>query len=167
MVLHAGPAMQDTVDFFSAWRCRLHIVDLFEELPLPPVHEREISLQQQFEEALVLPADTCFDICLFWDLFNFLDTEAMLALQASLRPHLGKHSRGHAFSVHNKRSAPSHHLYGIRTADTLSLRKRSKAPPGYAPHTQGQLKDALQCFNVERSVLLPDSRMELLMRARA
>lgn len=34
-VLHIGPAVQDTLDFFAAYRCQLHIRDLFAELPLP------------------------------------------------------------------------------------------------------------------------------------
>ena len=33
-VLHIGPALPDTVDFFCDYRCKLHFVDLFDDLPL-------------------------------------------------------------------------------------------------------------------------------------
>ena len=38
--------------------------------------------------------------------------------------------------------------------------------PGYSPRNQGQLERLLDCFAVTRSVLLPESRLELLLRAK-
>lgn len=168
-VLHIGPALPETLDFFSEYRCRLHFADLFAELPVVATENREplSDLRAQFEEMLALPSDTRFDICLFWDLFSFLGTDAIDALQAVLKPRLSKHSLGHAFSVHNPRSQPySSHLYGIRDLHSLTLRKRAAKLPGYAPYSQRQLKEILHCFSPERSVLLPDSRLELLLHAK-
>ena len=72
----------------------------------------------------------------------------------------------HAFSVHNLKARTASHLYGIRQANALSCKERSAALPGYAPHSQRQLTDALSCFRIDRSVLLPDSRLELLLSAK-
>jgi hypothetical protein len=166
-VLHVGPALSETVDFFSGFRCRLHFVDVFAELPLAGEEDTEPDLLQQFQDMLDLRPEASFDICLFWDLFNFLDAAAIDAFQAALRPHLRRHSKGHAFSVHNPRTHPySSHLYSIRDLHSLALRERASNLPGYAPYSQRQLKEALQCFSLERSVLLPDSRLELLLHAK-
>jgi hypothetical protein len=166
-VLNIGPAMPDTVDFFCNYRCRLHFVDIFSELPVTPIDEEEPDLQPSFEAMLQVPADTRFDICLFWDLFNFLDSDAMQALQGALRPHLADDGIAHAFSVHNPRTHPySSHLYSIRDTHTLSLRERGAKLPGYAPHSQRRLKEMLHCYTLERSVLLADSRLELLLHAK-
>ncbi len=170
-VLHIGPALPETVDFFSRYRCKLHFIDLFGDLPqltMPQqvTHEdATASLQQLFIELMHIPADTKFDLCLFWDLFNFLDREAIAALLGTLRPHLHSRSLAHGFAVHNLKTAQSGKVYGIRELDQISIRPRSLTLPGYSPYNQGQLERALDCFRITRSVLLPDSRLELLLRA--
>ena len=165
-VFHVGPALPETVEFFSGFRCKLHFVDVFSELPIVAEEDASPDLQTQFQNLLQFPSDTLFDICLFWDLFNFLDGEAIHALLNVLRPHLKKGSLAHAFSVHNNRVQQISHLYGIRQLDTLTFRNRGTELPGYAPHSQRQLREMLQCFTLERTVLLADSRLEVLLRAK-
>jgi hypothetical protein len=166
-VFHAGPALPETVDFFSRYRCRLHFVDLFAELPIVASEEGNLSLGQQFGDLLQISPDTRFDICLFWDLFNFLSGDAISAFLKELRPYLRTGCLAHGFSVHNLKTAQSNQLYSIRETDTLRLRTRQTTLPAYAPHNQGQLKTLLSGFTFERSVLLPDSRLELLLRTKA
>lgn len=124
------------------------------------------TLEQQFAELLQFPAHTVFDICLFWDVFNFLDNAAINAFLTVLRPHLKATTMAHAFSVHNLKTPQGDHLYGINQMDTLSCRSHRATLPGYTPHSQMELKELLYCFRIERSVLLPDSRLELLLQAR-
>ncbi|MFT4518004.1 MAG: hypothetical protein ACI9JM_000381 [Halioglobus sp.] len=166
-VFHVGPALQETIDFFSAYRCKLHFLDLFSELPIITEEESSASLRSSFEELLDIPEDTQFDICLFWDIFNFLDRDAVHAFLAALRPHINHATRAHAFGLHNLGSERMNHLYGVRELESLSIRHRNTPLPGYAPYSQQKLKDLLYCFKFERSVLLPDSRLELLLRAKA
>lgn len=163
-VLHIGPASSHTLDFFSQYRCRLHFVDVFAELPLQVSEDGPTDYISQWQQILQLPQNTCFDLCLFWDLFNFLSRDAIDALLRVLMPHLWEDSVGHAFSVHTPANTRGDFLYGVRDGATLSLRPRQSTPPGYAPHSQRQLTQALHCFAIERSVLLSDSRLELLLR---
>jgi len=166
-VLNVGPALPETVNFFSGFRCRLHFVDIFAELPIVADEGDDSDLVRSFREVLQIPPDTRFDVCLFWDLFNFLDREGVRALLATLRPHLAQSGLAHGFSVHNPRSHPySSYLYGIRDLHTLTLRDRAERLPGYAPHSQRRLTEMLDCYTLERSVLLPDSRLELLLGAK-
>jgi hypothetical protein len=165
-VLDVGPAGPDTVNFFSQYRCKLHFIDLFAELPFIFDPEVGPSLQQQFGEALQFPAGTQFDICLFWDLFNYLDRDAAVALQTALRPYLHGGSLAHGFSVHNPRTPRNDQVYGLRQRDELSLKPRPSRLPGYAPHNQKKLQEMLSDFSFERSVLLSDGRLELFLRAR-
>lgn len=165
-VFHVGLALPETVDFFSNYRCKLHFIDLFSALPIVAGEDELPTRIQQFEDLLQLPAHTRIDVCLFWDVFNFLDPAAINAFLTVLYPHLKASSMAHAFSVHNLRTPQGSQLYGINQRDTLSFRNRRAALPGYAPHSQGELKELLHCFSLERSVLLPDSRLELLLQAR-
>ena len=166
-VFHVGPALPETVDFFCGFRCKLHFVDIFSELPFVADEDKTPDLQHQFQNLLQFPPDTLFDICLFWDIFNFLNAEAIAAFLKVLQPHLKESSLAHAFSVHNtKTKNVSHDLYGIRQLDVLSVKDRDAELPGYAPHSQRRLKEMLHCFTVERSVLLPDSRLELVLHTK-
>jgi hypothetical protein len=166
-VLNIGPALAETVEFFSRYRCKLHFIDLFGDLPkLVASEDATCSLPQLFLELMHIPPGTRFDICLFWDLFNFLDRAAIAALLGTLRPHLHSDSLGHGFAVHNLKTAQSGKIYGIGELDQITLRPRPAALPGYSPHNQGQLEKLLDCFRVTRSVLLAESRLELLLRAK-
>ena len=164
-VLHIGPALPETVDFFSNFRCKLYFNDLFSELPIVECEDGNQTLEKTFSELLQFPQGVKFDICLFWDLFNFLDSDAIAAFLSVLRPHLHSASVAHGFAVHNLRSPQGKQLYGIARLDALNIRSRSTLLPGYTPHAQGKLKTMLNCFTFTRSVLLPDSRLELLFSA--
>lgn len=162
-VLHIGAALPETVQFFSRYRCKLHFIDLFCELPMV-ADESGPDLQQQFTDHLQFPADTRIDICLFWDLFNFLDSESIAAFLSVLRPCLRTGGVAHGFAVHNLKTPQGDQVYGIHDTDQLSVRSRKTSLPGYLPHNQGQLKQLLEGFSFTRSVLLPDSRLEFLLR---
>jgi hypothetical protein len=166
VVLDTGPALQETVDFLSHYRCRLHVADLFSELPIELGEEEgSAALHHRFEELLQFPEGTVFDICLFWDLFNFLSRDAVLAFVAALRPYLRGGSLAHGFGMHKTNTPQDGRYYAISRADELLIRERREQLPGYTPHPQGKLKNMLYCFHFDRSVLLPDGRLELLLRA--
>jgi hypothetical protein len=165
-VLDTGPAVQETVDFLSRYRCRLHIVDLFSDLPIEVDEGGSGALHRRFDELLPLPEGTVFDICLFWDLFNYLSRDAILAFVAALRPYLRKGALAYGFGMHKPSAPRDERVYGIGDIDRLAVRPRSQPLPGYAPHAQGKLKNMLYCFQFERSVLLSDGRLEMLLRAK-
>ena len=164
-ILDVGPALPETVEFFASGPCSLHIADLFRDLPLQP-EEAGFAYQEQFRDLLPLPRGRRFDICLFWDLFNYLSPQAVNALMGVLRPHLHPETRGHAFCVHKRGAPEDARIHGIASSDTLTLRPRPQPLPGYAPMPQAQLQAVLADFRFERSVLLADSRLELLLRRR-
>ena len=166
-VLNIGPALSETVTFFSRYRCRLHFADLFAELPIDPDEDPATPLVQQFERMLAVPEGTRFDICLFWDLFNFLDADAIRALMEALAPHIHEGTRGHGFALHNVRTPQSKQLFAISGEEELTVRPRPAALPGYSPHPQNRLKELLEGFTIVRSVLLADSRLEMAMSARS
>lgn len=164
-VLNVGPALSETVDFFSDYRCKLHFADLYSELPLCRDEEdgEDTGLERRLEEALELPDGVLFDIVFFWDVLNFMSRETIDLLMDKLLPHLRPGSRAHCFSVHSNRIPIAEHYHGIFDEGHLSVRRRPQAPPDYQPHPQGELVSMLKFFQVDRSVLMPDQRIELLL----
>ena len=166
-VLHIGPALPETVNFFSRFRCRLIFADLFAELPIDPDDDPELPLTDRISRMLAIPDGQTVDICLFWDLFNFLDAATISALVTALRPHLHPGTRAHGFALHNVRTADTAQAFAIDGPQELVIRPRNQRLPGYAPHPQNRLKELLNCFEFVRSVLLADSRLELALTARS
>lgn len=164
-ILDLGAALPETLAFYSEFRVKLYFADLFVDLPLT-VAEEGPGYREQFAALLQLPADVRFDVCLFWDLFNFLDDAAIRALLAVLRPHLHPGTRVHAFGARNRKVRAGGERYGICARDSLSVRYRTRALSGYRPLPQSTLQDLMADFQFERSVLLADGRLELLMRFR-
>ncbi|RLQ22420.1 hypothetical protein DWB85_07310 [Seongchinamella sediminis] len=166
-VLHLGPVMPETVAFFSAYRCKLYINDLFAELPLVFQPGDEQTVAQRVAGLLDIPAGVTFDLCLFWDLFNYLDEAGVRAVMDCLRDRLAPGARAHAFGVHNTRAARRDGRYALVSAGQICVRPRAPALPCYSPHPQARLQECLDGFAVKRSVLLAESRLELLLAARS
>ncbi len=142
------------------------MVDLFSELPVAIDEAGSTALQAHFDALLSFPAGTVFDICLFWDLFNYLGRDEILAFVAALRPYLRKGTMAHGFALHNLNAPREERIYAVRDVDAISAAPRREPLAHYAPHPQAKLKNMLYCFSFERSVLLSDGRLELLMRAK-
>lgn len=166
-VLDVGPAMPETVRFFSAYRCRLHIQDLFEA---PFVRHRqtemeEAELKQAFIDRLCLPRGTLIDVCLFWDFLNYLTPRSLRALNGALRPYVHSGSLGHGFSVLNVETPLSNRRYGVVEGDQLCSKPARLEQLAYYPHTHEELNACLASFNIARGWLLADGRLEMLLEA--
>ncbi len=168
-VLNLGPILPETVDFFSAYRCKLHIANLYSELPLPGISDEDqdsTALRECLEQALFLPAGVRFDIVFFWDIINFLSLEAIALLMELLHPCLHAGTKAHGFAVHNSQTPAAMEYYGIFDQENFKVRPRTQVPPGYMPRSQGDLGQLLRYFVVDRSVLMRDRRVELLLKSR-
>lgn len=168
-VLEIGPALTETVDFFSQFKCRLHFVDLFHE---PFVREQQANLSEKelrhaFEEQFRFPADTKIDLCLFWDFLCYLDDPALRAFNSAIRPWLHPGTRTHGFGVHHLAIRLDNIQYGVIDKETLSIRKRRSAQLSYYPHSQIEMHEMLTCFDFERGLLLPEGKLEMLLKPRA
>ena len=167
-VLEVGSALPETVEFFSRYKCRVHFLDLFSE---PLVNELQNvtspkEIRQQFEELLTFPPGTKLDICLFWDFLCYLDDPALRAFNEALRPYMHHGTRAHGFGIHHLAIRLGNKRYGVIDEGTLSVRQRHSKQPATHPHSQVEMHEMMSCFDFERGLLLPDGKLELLLKAR-
>ena len=167
-ILDVGVALPETVEFFSRFKCRIHFVDLFSE---PVVREpRQDSdskeLQKQFEKLLKIPDGTRLDICLLWDFLCYLNDAALRAFNNALRPYMYNGTRAHGFVVHHLAIRLENKQYGVIKEDALSVRPLQTKQLITHPHSQVEMHEMLTCFDFERGLLLPDGKLELLLKAR-
>ncbi len=166
-VLDVGSAMRETVDFFGQSRCRLHFADLYSERFVR--HQQhsgtEIILSKHFRRALHFPPDTKIDLCLFWDFLNYLDQPALAAFNAVLRPFVHKGTLAHAFGVFNSKTTLLNRQYGLAGKDRITVRQRHEEQLVTHQHSLVNLQRQFSGFDVNRSTLLADGRLEMLLHS--
>jgi hypothetical protein len=167
-VLEIGPALPETVDFFSQFKCRLHYVDLLHE---PFLRERQAKLSEKelrhaFEEQFRFTAGTKIDLCLLWDFLCYLDDPALRAFNSAVRPWIHQGTKVHGFGIHHLAIRLENIQYGVMKRDTLSIRERQSAQLPYHPHSQIEMHEMLNCLDFDRGLLLPDGKLEMLLKPR-
>jgi hypothetical protein len=169
VVLEIGSALPETVDFFADYRCRLHFVDLYNASFLREDRDTldDEALLRSFEERLAFPEGSRIDICLLWDFLTFLDDRALRAFNDALKPWLHPGSMAHGFGVHHLAIRLENVQYGIVDTQTLSVRRRQTEPMAYHPHSQIEMADLFNGFAFERGLLLPNGKLEMLLKARS
>lgn len=166
-VLEIGPALPETIQFFSQYRCRLHFAAMYTDpvLQMQLGDCTEAELAEHIGQSFGFAKETRFDLCLFWDFLNYLDDKALRAFNIALRPYLQPSTRAHAFTVRTLNTKFSNQQYGIEQAHLFSIRPRAGKQARTTPHTQAILVNLLSNFDIDQGMLLPDGRLEVLMTA--
>ena len=166
-ILEVGRALPESVDFFSRLKCRIHILDLYSELKSGHIQASSSgrTLQRQFQEVFAFEPGTELDICLLWDFPHYLDEKQLRAFSGALWPWLNPGSRAHCFGVHSAATQLLNREYGIVDRHTLSVRHRVTEQMKNSPHPQSFMNEWLTCFAASSGVLLPDGKIETLMRS--
>ncbi len=164
-VFEVGPALPETLEFFTPLRSRLYFADLYSE----PVVRESVDglsapeLRDRFLAAMAVPEGMKFDLVLLWDFPNYLEDTALRAFSEVLEPHVHDASRAHAFAVRTPDTRVGNQWYGIDQPHLFTIRKPWIAQPRIHPHSQALLINLLTCFDIDRGMLLPDGRLEVVM----
>jgi hypothetical protein len=166
-ILEIGPALPETVDFFSQFKCRLHFAGMYSDpiLQMQKGDSTEAELADHIQQSMGFSKDTRFDLCLFWDFLNYLDDKALRAFNTAIKPYLHKTTRAHSFTVRTLDTSFPNQQYGIAEKHMFSIRPRTGTRARTTPHTQAILVNLLSSFDIDQGMLLPDGRLEVLMTA--
>jgi hypothetical protein len=166
LVVDMGYPSPATVQFFNQYRCRLEFLDLINTdfLSLRPVDAEQSVLVEYFQAGLNLQPGAVIDICLFWDIFNYLDHLSVQAFMQALRPYIHSSSQGYSLGVLSGRNRLPFCQYGIDSQASLSQAQLSGQQPEVYNHSQRDLNSLLSYFEVDKSRLMPDGRVEYLLR---
>lgn len=168
-VLDIGAGAAETVAFLSRFRCRLHCADWLDESSLlAPCSPEEESIRiPALRRMLGVDGAASYDVCLFWDVFQYLDSSAVRVLGRALAPAVTEATLAHAFFHHGRgASSPTEggaHRYGILAADRMSLRACQPPILPAQPCAQREVLEQLRCFAVEKSRLLQGGLLESVL----
>lgn len=165
MVLDFGYASPATVAFFNQFKCRLDFIDIYSQEFIVDADNEDSheELVKKFTQAINLDAGCKLDICLFWDFFNYLDGPALKALMAALEPNIDEYSRGHSLGLLNARNQLPYNSYGIHSSARLIQSQREGEQPLIYAHSQRELNSLLDYWEIDKSRLMPDGRVEYIL----
>lgn len=168
-VLDFGPANGETIKFLSQFNCRLDVIDIIGELKKI---DCRIAVEDELPDgeilsalayALSLGGGQIFDVCLFWDIFNYQSPRVLPLFVQVLLPHLSQNFVGHGFAVLNKSTILTEQNYGIINNELLAVCDQAKAELPYR-HTQASFKDMVKGIGIHQSILREDGRLEMILK---
>ncbi len=154
-ILDLGPALAQNVEFFSRYRCRLHIVDVLGRLADEPESVARLEYAPELFFADLLPIGSrSFDLILAWGVFDHIEFEAARQLASRLVRLTQAGARLHAVLSINNDVDDIGVVFAICDHDTLDYRAAAgpeHCSPAFKPAAFAQL---LEGFTIDRSVVL-------------
>ena len=114
-------------------------------------------------ELLNLDANIKIDICLFWDLFNYLNDAMIKALIEALEPHINHSTSGYVIGTRDSRNQLPFYQYGIVDKNNLTENDGSGIQGTIYPRSQRDLNKLIDYFEIDRGQLLSEGRAEYLL----
>lgn len=181
MVLDAGFAAPETIDYFGGRRCRLHFCGLPETVASPPqikpvqnsaraveaaARQDELlaAWRERFRSVLTFPEDTRFDLCLFWDSFNYMDDLALKAFFEILHPFVRKGGLAHGLIQLREDSKVVNREYGVYDKEQIAMRPGLHGALEVYPRPQARVASMLKGFVVSHGVLRRDGLLEVSLK---
>ncbi len=165
VVLDMGPAASSTVSFFNHFKCRLSFVDIYSEqfITCPDSDLSQDELVAQMTKSLSLDVNIKIDICLFWDLFNYLNDAMIKALIEALEPHINHSTSGYVIGTRDSRNQLPFCRYGIVDKNNLTENNASGTQGTIYPRSQRDLNRLIDYFEIDSGRLLSEGRAEYVL----
>lgn len=165
VVLDMGQGISSTVRYFSQYRCQLNFIDLYSEdciaLPNPDLnHQQKVD---SLRYLLNLGPSTKIDICLFWDVFSYLDDSFVRALIEALEPNISETTGALIINPRDSRRHLPFYRYGISDESHFTQTENSGIQPPIFPRSQRDLNNLIDYFAIDRGRLMSQSRAEYLL----
>lgn len=167
-ILDLSPANTDTLDFFSPYRCRLHLPGCRDTLLTQVTAEAQepATWTQLFNTCLPWPepAPASLDLLLLWDLPNYLNEPGVRALIDYLAPCFSARTALHMY-IHTRQTMPvtpcNYRITGEQQVQIETFSAWTAVSPVYY---QERLHKLFAPFRVERGMLLANGLQEYVMR---
>lgn len=169
VLLDLGPPRSETVEYFSAFRCRLGIGGLTPVLEVIDAEEDADARKRLLAEQLPVELFGDTELVLCWDLLNYLQPHTITALMAHLGPLLAPGGLVHALVAYRSATMPDPIRPTVMLPDGQVARAgRHDGGTRPAPrYSTGELTRVMPGFRVERAMLLRNGIQEYLFSRNA
>jgi len=148
-VLDVGIGNPSTLDFLQPYSAKVFFLDL-------SVGDAESAAQK-----LSPYADNLFDVCLFWDLLQYLDPDRLVELNEALTPYIYSRTKGYCIWDLNAAINQQRSGYKLVGQDELAL----VGAPYLEMRAWSYVDFAARfdSFRIAQDCLSPDGHLELLL----
>lgn len=165
VILDLGPAHAATIQYLNEFRCRLDIADMPAWLHRFNDDSEEIQPDDVAESMLPAGGNEPTDVVFCWDLLNYLDRQALMAVTRRIAARARPGALVHSLIVYSSSRMPvSPTLYYPAQDDylisTLATSEEREAPR----YTPDDLARCMPGYRVERAMLLNNGMQEFLFR---
>jgi hypothetical protein len=166
-VLDLAPANAELLDYFAAYRCKLHLPGCRDALLKHRIAEdaTEYSLSAVFNSLVPFADDdnNSLDLILLWDLPNYLDKRILSAFVDYLMPRLDHASVLHTY-IHTRQNMPEYPgEFRLTQNDSIMV----DMPAAWSAHSpmyyQELLHKVFAPFRVIRGMLLANGLQEYIL----
>lgn len=150
-VLDVGIGSPSTLEFLEPYSAKVFFLDL------------RPADGETHAEKLSPYADNLFDVCLFWDLLQYLEPDKLASLSDALTPYIYSDTRGYCVwdvgaATRHQRSA-----YKLLADDRLELAETS--PAEMREWSYCDFSENFDTFHIAQDCLSADGHLELLLQA--
>lgn len=153
-LLDLGSAEPESIAFYHGYHARICVTNSVDEWSSGTAP----NLSEELPECA---RELRFDVCLFWDSLNHLGSAAMKEFAHNVTGYLHEGSRIHAIAAYTPAWAFDAHRYGILDQHRIAIKPSTGSVPH--PHSQTEIEKALPGYRIQRTVLRPGNRLELLL----
>ncbi len=151
-ILDLGSPTPESVRFFNRFRCSIYFADVLGHGDDDPDSELP---------GFDFPSDLRFDICLFWDVLNYLDVATLHDMVLRLDRHVDGNTRGHGFLAFSRAVSFSGSRFGIEEFDRVVEEPDPQPVPHI--HTWRDIEDAVWPWVRRTTSLMQGNRQEVLL----
>lgn len=149
-ILDMGPAWGSNLNFFSHFRCKLYIEDFFRYREAA-MNNGDWKPERVLESLQAYPADTRFDVLLFWDLFDYLPPTEVRPLIEHLKPFCHKGTLLFFITSGMDKIPAKPATFKIIDAQHLVYKNECKETIAAYGYNQNKLSKLLQGFKISRA----------------
>jgi hypothetical protein len=128
--------------------------------------DQELTHLQKVElmsEALKLDSSEKINICLFWDIFSYLDDSLVRALIEALEGNVSGFTSALIINPRDSRQILPFCRYGVFDSGNLIQHVSEGEQPKIYPRSQRRLNSLIDYFEIDRGRLMSDGRAEYLL----
>lgn len=163
-VLDFGRASALSVQFFSEYRCRIHVLESAASL-LPWAANIDVEattgeLTEQLESLFPELVADAYDLILLWDTFNYLPGIALQPFCQLLNKVAAQHCSGHGFMLHKIAGPQQVRHCGIVDEGTIEISSQQDCE--LRLHTRKFVNQALSPLRIDHGILHGDGWLEFV-----
>ena len=162
-ILELGMPLGMNIDYFSNYSCRLFIENLYtcvNRVPISKIPSQLVSIEYG-----IFDPEQKLDLILWWDLFDYLKSSQIMSVVDLFRPYTRRGTLLYVLTSDTRMISDQPQCYRLTTENYIEPELPTLQQRDNPRHRPAVLQEWLGSFNLYRSFMLSNGRLEHLFQA--